>query len=282
MRSDLLFTLGICLSLAGCSGGESSSGGTGHESSYGGAGGDPGQGVGGADRGGAAGMEMNPGGRESSGGSDAASCGSLTDELRELAAPGAACESSSECVVLTASCLVTGSCEPYVTRFDYDQRGYEDLLDRARGCVESSSRCSSCAGMGAVCDKGQCVADTIHLPCSSSEGCNSSQYCHRLVSGAADGICELRPEVCNEGCPGVCGEDGKRYCSTCDSRRAGVDVNSSDTSCGEGKVEHEECEMTSECESQLRCCSPCGQVWCNNVCTVPAAGGACPDGAAKH
>ncbi|EYF08457.1 hypothetical protein [Chondromyces apiculatus] len=44
------------------------------------------------------------------------------------------------------------------------------------------------------------------------------------------GLCEPRPTVCDQDCPGVCGCDGQFYCNACMARAAGVDV-AANTSC---------------------------------------------------
>jgi hypothetical protein len=63
----------------------------------------------------------------------------------------------------------------------------------------------------------------------AGEACPDTDYCNfpdDAMCGAADqtGVCEPKPEGCNEDCPGVCGCDGQFYCNACEAARMGVDV----------------------------------------------------------
>jgi hypothetical protein len=100
--------------------------------------------------------------------------------------------------------------------------------------------CSVCvAHMAGVDDSTDvsCLRDGGPQVCGGLRGgeCDAKSYCHYTPAaqcGAADatGVCQPRPQVCPQDCPGVCGCDGKFYCNSCMAQSAGVDV-SPNTTC---------------------------------------------------
>lgn len=72
--------------------------------------------------------------------------------------------------------------------------------------------------------------------------CNADAYCAFNPPGECgwddeSGICQPRPDVCTEDCPGVCGCDMKFYCNACLAHQAGVGVTTINNSClGNGVV----------------------------------------------
>jgi hypothetical protein len=71
-------------------------------------------------------------------------------------------------------------------------------------------------------------------------------------------------------------QDGGPACASgsCDVDGA-LDAGEAPT--GGAKKEGELCATHSECGSGLLCCYPCGTAGCQNACTAPVDGGACPN-----
>jgi len=62
--------------------------------------------------------------------------------------------------------------------------------------------------------------------CSSKHACNAATYCSypdKECGKAVEGVCQPRPDACNEAAPPQCGCDGKRYTMACEAHRAGFD-----------------------------------------------------------
>jgi hypothetical protein len=59
-------------------------------------------------------------------------------------------------------------------------------------------------------------------------------YDDKMACGQTDatGVCTLRPDVCTDDCPGVCGCNGKFYCNACLANRDGTDIHPTGT-CGD-------------------------------------------------
>jgi len=65
------------------------------------------------------------------------------------------------------------------------------------------------------------------VTCAPDEWC---QFSPAGTCGVDDGsgICQPKPQGCDDDCPGVCGCDGQFYCNDCTAHSAGVDVSHGD------------------------------------------------------
>lgn len=113
-----------------------------------------------------------------------------------------------------------------------------------------------------------------NVPCASDEFC---QFANGCGAPGAEGVCVKKPTGCFTDCPGVCGCDGNFYCNSCNANAAGTNA-SSDTSCKktDGGVQGTPCTDSSQCNSGLKCCYPCGVQGCENQCIPPDPSGNCP------
>jgi hypothetical protein len=121
--------------------------------------------------------------------------------------PGGAC---------TADCPGVCGCDGkfYCNACGAHMAGTDDSSDRS--CIKDGGTPQVCGGLrGATCGAG--------MFCDFEPA---------AICGAADatGICRPRPQVCPADCPGVCGCDGKFYCSACVAQSMGFD-DSPDKSC---------------------------------------------------
>jgi hypothetical protein len=112
---------------------------------------------------------------------------------------------------------------------------------------------------GVTSDSGTGDAGTP-MTCRSNTDCTAAAFC-RLPAGmcAGTGTCEVRPRVCTEDCPGVCGCDGTTYCNECIAGSAGESIRS-----------EEACEPTScdapEAEAEGASRTPLGWIWTGGGC----------------
>jgi hypothetical protein len=151
------------------------------------------------------------------------------------------------------------------------------------GC-DGRRYCNAClahqAGIDDTGERGSCEADGGVRACGGIAGllCADDEWCDYADCSIFDaaGTCRLRPEVCTDDCPGVCGCDGLLYCNTCVANQTGADT-TDDRSCfgDDGGVAGAVCLSDAQCASGSRCCYPCGIPGCEHVCTE-TDGGACP------
>jgi hypothetical protein len=92
--------------------------------------------------------------------------------------------------------------------------GTDDSADRS--CMQDGAMPEICGGVRGV----TCGPDSF---CDYEPGAMCS-------GGIGAGICRPRPHVCPADCPGVCGCDGKFYCSVCVAQSMGID-DSTDVGC---------------------------------------------------
>ncbi|MEZ4231392.1 MAG: hypothetical protein R3B89_19605 [Polyangiaceae bacterium] len=278
--------LSACLGLAACNTNSSEVGGVNDDAgNSGGAAGNGGTaGSGGSSAsGGSAGSGGTAGGG-ASGGSGGLHCESAASEFRAFAAANNHCQVRDDCFDATPECLQMDQCEQNLTSKDIDRDQLQDFANRLEACATWS--CGACAVVFAEpdCVDERCVPGTLHQECGGpgSIQCNAGQYCDKpdgADCGPAPcrGTCTLSPESCpGNSCTGVCGDDGKAYCSVCEAHKAGADDVAGDTCNLSGKTAGETCKLDGECQGGLKCCYPCGIDGCDDQCTVPEANGECP------
>jgi hypothetical protein len=99
------------------------------------------------------------------------------------------------------------------------------------GATSGTSGASGSGGAGAGVPDGGGGTGGSPAVCGGKGGspCGADEFCAfepAALCGYADGtgLCQPRPQVCTDDCPGVCGCDGAFYCNTCSAQAAGVDV----------------------------------------------------------
>jgi hypothetical protein len=110
---------------------------------------------------------------------------------------------------------------------------------------------------------GKCVR---HGPCATNVECPAAQYCnvdgHCIVTGAAGGQCApIQAGGCPPDCPGVCGCDGKTYCSACVAHAVGVSVATSAPCLGSTCAGLDDAHGKAV-ELQKKCCFNCDMPQC--------------------
>lgn len=154
------------------------------------------------------------------------STGTAPDKHQECV--GQPCD--TRCSVLAGSGTLDGVCS---------KRGRCVLLSNAHAChlqcvpgevKEAADGCNylMCRNDSELW-KDASITDAICKPCQTAMDCGSSSLCNEGINscgifGTFQGSCRARPTVCSENGPAVCGCDGKRYTSTCEAHKAGVDT----------------------------------------------------------
>jgi hypothetical protein len=110
----------------------------------------------------------------------------------------------------------------------------------------------------------------------SNKTCSANEYCDAPAGtcGKAEGVCHVRPQVCNLIGHPVCGCDGKTYGNDCERAAAGVSLQA-DGACP-GPVEVGEGESCGGFAAQLRVCK--GKLFCMqlpNTCRGADVPGIC-------
>jgi hypothetical protein len=99
------------------------------------------------------------------------------------------------------------------------------------GC-DGKTYCSECVAEAAGTSVGPASICAGQLPkkCDNNKGCAGTEFCDftdgDVCGKQGQGICATKPVKCKPICEiqGVCGCDGKIYCSSCDAESAGVSV----------------------------------------------------------
>ncbi len=160
---------------------------------------------------------------------------------------------------------------------------------RADACVRPPGRCHSsdecpadqiCSGCGSdpccpMCDV--CLGTCTPLPkgpCATNADCPEGAFCEHdglcVVTGAIAGTCKRRPTCADTGaCLGVCGCDGKTYCSSCEAHEAGVSVALGNKACLAPTCQGLDALYQAEVKQAKTCCAMCAAVQC--VDKVPSA-----------
>jgi hypothetical protein len=103
-------------------------------------------------------------------------------------------------------------------------------------------------------------------PCASNKDCPEGSFCEHdglcVVTGGKAGVCRKRP-LCADGgaCLGVCGCDGKTYCSSCEAHEAGISVALA-KACLAPSCAGLEAAYQAELAKAKSCCAMCASVQC--------------------
>jgi hypothetical protein len=128
------------------------------------------------------------------------------------------------------------------------------------GGTSSGGTSSGGTGGGTVC------GGLAGLQCAADEFCNYDD----CGIDDATGVCEKKPNGCDDDCPGVCGCDGKFYCNACSAHSAGVDDSTSVSCLPDGDAGVTKCGGSGN--------APCASnEFCQfaNGCGAPGAEGVC-------
>jgi hypothetical protein len=155
-------------------------------------------------------------------------CGSV----KQLCGPGMkSCGAGSFCKFASAddACgyQTLGTCEPTPAFCTKCVLGAPSVC----GC-DGKTYCSECVAEAAGTSVGPASICAGQLPvrCDDNKGCGLTQFCDftdaDVCGKQGQGICATKPKKCEPICNivGICGCDGKIYCSECDAESAGVSV----------------------------------------------------------
>lgn len=146
---------------------------------------------------------------------------------------------------------------------------------RPPGSCHSSEECPAdqvCTGCGSdpccpMCDV--CLGTCVPLPtgpCATNADCPAGAFCEHdgvcVVTGGAAGTCKRLPTCADTGaCLGVCGCDGKTYCSTCEAHQAGVSV-ALGKACLSSSCAGLDALYQAEVKQAKSCCALCAAAQC--------------------
>ena len=111
--------------------------------------------------------------------------------------------------------------------------------------------CLACWGMfGASGQTAAIAAAPLAPECADNSDCSFQEYCASPAGLCGGGTCEIRPGVCIELPPAVCGCDGNDYINACFAASDGVNVDFEGTCAGGGCGERND-----PCTTGTDCCS---------------------------
>lgn len=130
--------------------------------------------------------------------------------------------------------IESGPCEAAIPRWAFDEAQQDCVEFLYGGCGGNQNNFESRAACQSACEES---AQPVSCGGWSGATCEADEFCDFASDGCdfadASGVCEPRPEVCDDIYAPVCGCDGVTYPNLCEAQAAGVDAASSGA-CGGG------------------------------------------------